>query len=197
MSDALLLGLQRLGEIALLTMLPIFIMSMGERVIHAFDTVHYYEVPGLARYSVLSGVIAGALLVWVNHEPAYYDFDAVFSPRGPWAVPLPDLFRIWLDPTRYSLVPLWERVELLDLDDPITVLALISLTFAVLAILGSLRFFGLRAPRALLANLMVWAWGAGLSIYVICAGAWALNVLNFWTVVLGFLIYRHYGLKGH
>lgn len=197
MYDALMVGLLRAGEITLLVLLPVATLSLGERLIHAFDTVEFHAVPGLGRFAVLSGLIAGGLLVWENHDSAYYEFDVVFDPDGPWAVPFLDLFRIWLDPTRYSVLPLWDRVQAFDLDDPFTVLGLISAGLAALAILGTVRFFGLRAPRALLASVLVWAWGVALAVYVVCASAWALNVLNFWAVVLVFLIYRYYGLKEH
>ncbi|NYZ11834.1 hypothetical protein HL658_04675 [Azospirillum sp. RWY-5-1] len=195
MIDGLIEMLWRTAELGLLVMLPVIVLSLGERLIHAVDVIRYHEVPGLARFSVLSGLIAGALLLYANHEREWYEFDTVFDPDGPWAVPLPQLFTLWLNPLRYSPQPLLHHIAPLDYTDTATVLAGLSTGLAGLAVFGSVRYFGMKAPLAMLANIVIWLWGAGLAIYMVCAGAWALNMLNFWAVVIGFLVYRYYHLK--
>lgn len=197
MTDDLILALVRTIQIVGLALLPAMVWALGGRLIHALDTIHYTAVPGLARFSGLSGLVAGSLLLFVNHPPGAYDFDAVFDPAGPWAVGFLDLFTVWLDPRRYSPEPLWERVAPFDTGDPVAVLAAVSAGLAALATLGAIRFFGLRAFRALLANSLVWLWGAGVVVYAVCAVMWTLHVMNFWALVVGFFIYRHYHLKEH
>lgn len=199
MFDEFLHFLWRLGELGVLLMLPVAVLSVGEKLVHAVAPGEYRAVPGLSRFSVLSGLIAGGLLVYANHQGAWYEFDTVFDPQGPWAVPFTELFTVWLHPARYSPMPLWDAVSWasFDITEPFDAFVAASVTLAGLALLGSVRFFGLAAPRAVIASALVWLWGAALAVYIVCAAAWALNMLNFWAIVLTFLVYRHYGLKAH
>ncbi len=157
----------------------------------------YFAAPGLARISFVSGAIAGALLLYVNHQPGWYEFDTVFAASGPWAVPFLDLFVVWMNPALYPPGPLMDRVIPFRPDDPVAVLAAASAALALLVVALSVRFFRKGAPGAVFASALVWAWAAALSIYLVCAAAWALNMLNFWAVVIAFVVYRHYHLKAH
>lgn len=187
--------LWRAGELAALVLLPLFIWGMGRRVLHAIDTIEYFAVPGMMRFSFLSGAITGLLLLAVNHDPAYYDIDSVFHARGPWAVSFPELFSVWLDPARYPPRELWLRVRDLNTGDPVTVLALLAAGLAALVLVGCVRFFGTGAPRAWLESAVIWCWGAAMAVYVVCAATWTLHVLNFWVLVLAFVLYRYFNLK--
>ncbi|MGQ9368844.1 hypothetical protein [Azospirillum sp. A39] len=195
MLDDLTYTLWRVAELAALVMLPLFVWSMGRRVLHALDTIEYFAVPGMMRFSFLSGAITGLLLVVVNHDPSFYEFESVFHADGPWSVSFPELFTFWLDPGRYPPYELWLRVRGFDTGDPVTVLALLAAVLAGLVVVGCARYFGFGVLRAWLESAVIWCWGVTMAVYVVCATTWTLHVLNFWALVLAFFLYRYFTLK--
>lgn len=195
MLEDLIPMLWRAAELAALVLIPLFIWSVGRKVLHAVDTIEYFAVPGLMRFSFLSGAITGLLLVVVSHDPSFYEFEAVFNAGGPWSVSFTELFTFWLDPARYSPHELWLRMRTLDTGDPVTVFALMAAGLAALVVAGSVRYFGFGAARALLESVLIWCWGVAMAVYVVCATTWTLHVLNFWALVLAFFLYRYFTLK--
>ena len=196
MLDELIPTLVRFVELVVLVQLPRLAWGGGRRLLRTIDTIGYFAVPGLMRFSLLSGVFTGLLLLFVNRDPAIYGFDAVFQPDGPWGVSFPELFTVWLDPSAYSPRELWLRVSDLDAGDPVTVVALLAAVLAGLVLEESVRCFGAGASRAILASALIWAGGVVGAVYVVCAAAWILHMMNVWAVVLLVFAYRYHAMRG-
>lgn len=188
---------QRVVELLILLMLPAAVAYGGERLLHSIDTIGYHEVPGLARMSSLSGLVAGWLLLYFNFSGSLWEFDTLFARGGPWDVPFLDLFTLWLNPANLSVRPALDHLTIFDLDDNLFLTALVSIGLWAVAMIGAVRYFGLRAPLAWLSNALVWLWGVGLVFYVAMASSWALCMMNFWAVVLWFFTYRRWRFGGH
>lgn len=190
MLDEAIPTLLRAAELLALLALPIYARSGGRRLLRAFDTVGYAEAPALGRFSFVSGVITGLLLVFLSRDPSIYAFDTVMQPRGPWAVPFYELFTVWLDPRAYSPAPLWGRLSTLDPADPAAVFAGLAVLLAALVAMGAVRRFPRSLPRVLTMSTFIWLTGAALAVYLVCAGAWAAHVLNFWALAVVVLLVR-------
>jgi hypothetical protein len=197
MFDEFLITLLRIAELAALIALPMWLRYTLSGLMRHHDGIGYFAVPGLARLSFFSGVIFGGTLIYVNHDPKFYYFDNVFAVGGPWDVSFIELFTVWLNPLRYSPLVLWEKVAPLDIHDTLTGFVLTSAGAAAAVVVAAIYYFRRQFFWALLKSAAVWLWSAGLVIYVACAGAWALNMLNFWAVVLAFLLVRHRSLAEH
>jgi hypothetical protein len=182
--------LMRSAELLALLLLPIYAWAGGRRLLRVLDSDGYAAVPGLARFSFVSGAVTGALLLAVCRDPSAYALDTVLTPLGPWGVPFDELFTVWLDPRAYAPAPLWQRVRGLDPQDPVTAFAVLAALLAALVVAGALRGFGRRAPRALLLSALVWLGGAVLAVYAVCAGAWAVHILSLWAVAVVILLVR-------
>lgn len=197
MFEAFLDTLLRVAELTVLIALPFWLRLVGAEMMHRRDRIGYFQVPGLARLSFLSGALFGGVLLYVNHDGSLYNFDTVFARGGPWDMSFARFFVTWLNPVRYSPFTLYHRVEALDVHDTVTAFTLTSFGLAAAVVVFAIRYFRGRFHLALLPSLAVWLWSAALVIYLVCASAWALNVLNFWAVVLLFLLVRHRSLTGH
>lgn len=197
MFDQFLVILQRALELGALIALPLWLRYTIGGLMRRWDDIGYFAVPGLARLSFVSGVIFGGALLYVNHDPTYYYFDNVFAAGGPWDLSFFDFFVVWLNPMRYSPLTLWDRVTPLDLHDALTGFCIASAAAGAAASISAVLYFGRRFYRAALNNLAVWLWAASLAVYVACAVAWTLNVMNFWAVAAVFLLVRHRSLSAH
>lgn len=185
----------RIVEVVVLFLIPAIVAYGGERLIRAGDVIGYHEVPGLARLSALSGILTGLLVMYVNLDARLWEFDIWFARGGPWDVPFQALFTHWLNPWNYVYAPLAGLLAVPAADDPAFLTAFFACALAGLAMVGAIRYFGLAAPLAWVGNVLVWGWGVAITVYVVCAGSWALCMMNFWALVLWFLAYRHWGLR--
>lgn len=197
MVDEFLATLLRAAELAAVFAFPFWLRYTFSGLMRRYDGIGYFAVPGMARLSFFSGATFGGTLLYVNHDPTLYYFDTVFAIGGPWDLSLVDFVAVWLNPLRYSPAVLWERVAALDIHDTLTGFVLTSAGLALLIVAAAVRYFGRQFHWALLKSAAVWLWSAGLAIYVVCAAAWALNLLNFWAAVLAFLVVRHRSLAEH
>lgn len=197
MSDQLLVILQRAIEIGVLFSLPMWLRYTLSGMMRHNDRIGYFAVPGLARLSFFSGVIFGGALLYVNHDPKYYYFDNVFAEGGPWDLSFFEFFIVWLNPLRYSPLTLWDRVSALNIHDTLTGFFITSVLFGVAAVAAAAVYFRRQFHIAMFNNFAVWLWSAALAIYVACAIAWTLNVMNFWAVVAAFMFIRHRAIHAH
>lgn len=197
MFEEFLITLLRGAELAALLALPLWLRYTVTGLMRRFDHIGYFAVPGVARLAFFAGAIFGGALLYANHLPEYYYFDTVFAQGGPWDVPFWQLFVIWMNPLRYSPLVLWERIALLDIDDTLTAFTLISAGLTLLTLAAAIFYFRRHCLPALFNSLLIWLWSAALAVYVACAAAWALNMLNFWAIVLIFLLVRHRSLAAH
>ena len=195
MLDEAVPTLLRSAELMGLLVLPLWAWAGGRRLLRALDGFGWAEEPGLGRFSFLSGAVIGALLLVVSRDPSLYTPATVLTPLGPWSVPIEELFTVWLDPRAYLPGALWQRVRGLDPQDPVTAFAVLAALLAGVVVAGALRGFGRRAPRALLLCALVWLGGAALAVYAACAAAWAVHILDAWTVAVVALLVRWYGLR--
>jgi hypothetical protein len=183
------------AELMFLLLFPVALWSTSAHMMHWMDTFAFFEVPGLSRLAFLSGFITGILLVLINHDPRFYDFEAVFNNGGPWDVSFIELFTVWLNPAHYSFEPLFYRIEALDLTDLVTLGALAAIAIAGAVVFMAYKYFRPNIPQAMFSSLMSWLWGVGVVLYAVCASAWLLHMLNFWAVILAFFVYRYKLIK--
>jgi hypothetical protein len=180
-------------EIALVVALPIAATKLAGRVTRRMLPDDFYEVPLVTGLAKLLGIALGVALIYVRFDRRYFDLHALFIPESPWNLSLWQFLGDRANPLHYGIGTL--------IDDPAgnrataTFVVLISIAAALLVAVVAVPFvFWPRATarRAVLLSVLLAAFVAYLTIYVICLILWSLYLLNFWTIALAAVMFQYY-----
>ena len=180
-------------EIALVVALPIAATKLAGRVTRRMLPDDFYEVPLVTGLAKLLGIALGVTLIYARFDRRYFDLHALFIPESPWNLSLWQFLGERANPLNYGIGTL--------VDDPAGNLA--TATFVVLiSIVAVLLVAALAVPfvfwpramarRAALLSMLLAAFVAYLTIYVICLILWSLYLLNFWTIALAAVMFQYY-----
>lgn len=191
LSDILMVFLGRVGAVLLLVALPLLASAAGLAALRRADTIAYRSVPILPGLCVLAGVLAGLLLLAANAEPGLFGGRSLFAADGPWSLSVTEFLTERLDPARYAPQALFHDIaDQADTEVP-RVFALAAAVLLALATGGALgRWSSGAALRAIAFNALVFLWWTGLAIYAACLLAWLINKLNFWLIVIAFVVFH-------
>ena len=132
-------------------------------------------------------------LIYARFDRRYFDLHALFIPESPWNLSLWQFLGERANPLYFGIGTL--------VDDPAgnrataTFVVLISIVAALLVAAAAAPFvFWPRAMarRAALLSMLLAAFVAYLTIYVICLIFWSLYLLNFWTIALAAVMFQYY-----
>ncbi len=180
-------------EIALVVALPIAATKLAGRVTRRMLPDDFYEVPLVTGLAKLLGIALGVTLIYARFDRRYFDLHALFIPESPWNLSLWQFLGERANPLNYGIGTL--------VDDPAgnlataTFVVLISIVAALLVAAVATPFvFWPRAMarRAALLSVLLAAFVAYLTIYVICLILWSLYLLNFWTIALAAVMFQYY-----
>ena len=180
-------------EIALVVALPIAATKLAGRVTRRMLPDDFYEVPLVTGLAKLLGIALGVTLIYARFDRRYFDLHALFIPESPWNLSLWQFLGERANPLNYGIGTL--------VDDPAgnrataTFVVLISIVAALLVAAVAAPFvFWPRAMarRAALLSVLLAAFVAYLTIYVICLILWSLYLLNFWTIALAAVMFQYY-----
>jgi hypothetical protein len=180
-------------EIALVVALPIVATKLAGRITRRMLPRDFYEVPLVVGLAKLLGIALGLALIYARFDRRYFDLHALFIPESPWNLSLWQFLGDRANPLNYGLGTL--------VDDPAgnrataTFVVLISIVAALLvaAVAAPFGFWPpAMARRAALLSVLLAAFVAYLTIYVICLILWSLYLLNFWTIALAAVMFQYY-----
>ena len=180
-------------EIALVVALPIAATKLAGRITRGMLPHDFYEVPLVTALAKLLGIALGVALIYARFDRHYFDLHALFIPESPWNLSLWQFLGDRANPLNYGMGTL--------VDDPAgnrataTFVVLISIVAALLVATVAVPFvFWPRAMarRAVLRSVLLAAFVAYLTIYVICLILWSLYLLNFWTIALVAVMFQYY-----
>lgn len=196
LSDILIVFLGRVGAVLLLISLPLLASAAGLAALRRADTIAYRAVPIIPGLCVLAGVLGGLLLLAANAEPDLFGGRSLFAADGPWSLGVTEFLTDRLDPARYAPQALFDDIaDQADTEAP-RVFALAAAVLLALATGGTLgRWPPGAALRAVAFNALIFLWWTGLTIYAVCLLAWLVNKLNFWLIVIAFVV--HHRLRQH
>jgi formate hydrogenlyase subunit 3/multisubunit Na+/H+ antiporter MnhD subunit len=153
----------------------------------------FYEVPLVIALAKLLGIALGVALIYARFDRRYFDVHALFIPESPWNLSLWQFLADRANPFNFGIGTI--------VDDPAGNRA--TATFAVLiGIVAALLVAAVAVPfvfwpramarRAALLSLLLAAFVAYLTIYVICLILWSLYLLNFWIIALAAVMFQYY-----
>jgi hypothetical protein len=180
-------------EIALVVALPIAATKLAGRMTRRMLPHDFYEVPLVIALAKLLGIALGVALIYARFDRRYFDVHALFIPESPWNLSLWQFLGDRANPLHYGIGTL--------IDDPAgnrataTFVVLISIAAALLVAVVAVPFvFWPRATarRAVLLSVLLAAFVAYLTIYVICLILWSLYLLNFWIIALAAVMFQYY-----
>jgi hypothetical protein len=180
-------------EIALVVALPIAATKLAGRVTRRMLPDDFYEVPLVTGLAKLLGIALGVTLIYARFDRRYFDLHALFIPESPWNLSLWQFLGERANPLNYGIGTL--------VDDPAgnlataTFVVLISIVAALLVAAAAVPFVfwpQAMARRAALLSVLLAAFVAYLTIYVICLILWSLYLLNFWTIALAAVMFQYY-----
>jgi hypothetical protein len=195
MSDIAGLGaVARIGlEIALVAALPIAAIKLAGRITRRMPPHDFYEVPLVTGLAKLLGIALGVALIYARYDRRYFDLHALFIPESPWNLSLWQFLGERANPLHYGIGTL--------VDDPAGNRATASFV-VLISIVAALLLAAVAAPfvfwpramarRAALRSVLLAAFVAYLTIYVICLALWLLYLLNFWTIALAGVMFQYY-----
>jgi hypothetical protein len=180
-------------EIALVVALPIAAIKLAGRITRRMLPDDFYEVPLVTGLAKLLGIALGVALIYLRFDRRYFDVHALFIPESPWNLSLWQFLGDRANPLHYGIGTL--------VDDPagnrataaFVVLISIVAALSVAAVAVPFVFWPqAMARRAALLSVLLAAFVAYLTIYVICLILWSLYLLNFWTIALAAVMFQYY-----
>ena len=176
--------------------IPAAVAAIGARLLRRLIFPDFFEVPLVKTLANWSGIALGLLLMYARFDARYFDLHQLFVPESPWNLTLWQFLAERVNPLNYGIGTLVDYPAGHPADDKF---------LALLGVVGALLLATLAAPflfwpaafarRAALYSLVLAAFAAYLTIYLICLLLWSLYLLNFWAFALVGVMFQYYRMR--
>ncbi|KOR31281.1 hypothetical protein TI04_01660 [Achromatium sp. WMS2] len=184
-----------LSNFLFIVFVPVVMNRIMQLILHKLAHPEFFQVPIVTTLARVQGIIAGFLLIYVNIEHQYFDIEQIFVQDGPWHLTPSQFLAERANVFIYDPHPMFGLITQVQTSYGILAnLAIIVIPIALLVL--SFVFWKMRTALEILPAVAALAlWAGWLTVYLVNASMWILNMLNFWSLIPLVLYIQYHGDK--